>query len=50
MLTMVSGGLDSNQRPRAPQTCTLTGLSYTPNFAGAKVHLIFEYTNYSTLI
>ena len=25
-----SGGLDSNQRPHAPQTCTLTGLSYAP--------------------
>ena len=28
-----------------PQTCTLTGLSYTPNFASAKVHLIFEFAN-----
>ena len=43
MLSIESGRLDSNQRPRAPQTCTLTGLSYAPNFAGAKVHLIFDF-------
>lgn len=35
---LVSGLLDSNQRPRAPQTCTLTGLSYAPNTV-AKVRI-----------
>ena len=29
--TIQSGWLESNQRPHAPQTRTLTGLSYTPN-------------------
>ena len=43
MLFLVSGRLDSNQRPRAPQTCTLTGLSYAPNFASAKVLAYFEF-------
>ena len=34
-----SGWLDSNQRPHAPQTRTLTGLSYIPLcFSFAKVH------------
>ena len=33
-LVLKSGRLDSNQRPRAPQTCTLTGLSYAPNLLG----------------
>ena len=28
---LLSGWLDSNQRPHAPQTRTLTGLSYIPN-------------------
>ena len=43
MLFLVSGRLDSNQRPRAPQTCTLTGLSYIPNFASAKVLAYFGF-------
>ena len=45
----LSGWLDSNQRPHAPQTRTLTGLSYTPNIAkrryriaSAKVGLYFR--------
>ena len=36
-----SGRLDSNQRPRAPQTRTLTGLSYTPLNSAAKVWIYF---------
>ena len=40
MLSIESGWLDSNQRPRAPQTCTLTGLSYIPN-CGCKGMLYF---------
>ncbi len=31
-LIVLSGRLDSNQRPHAPQTCTLTGLSYSPKW------------------
>ena len=39
----VSGWLDSNQRPHAPQTRTLTGLSYTPNLvSGAKVRFCVD--------
>ena len=37
------GMTDSNQRPLAPQTSTLTGLSYIP-FAGAKVEIVFEFS------
>lgn len=36
----LSGWLDSNQRPHAPQTRTLTGLSYTPN-CGCKGKALF---------
>ena len=36
--SILSGWQDSNLRPHAPQTCTLTGLSYIPkNFCGAKI-------------
>ena len=42
----LSGGLDSNQRPHAPQTRTLTGLSYTPN-CGCKGTVFFCICKYS---
>ncbi len=54
---LMSGLLDSNQRPRAPQTCALpTALSpehysLTPTLlsnAGAKVHRNFEMNKFST--
>ena len=51
-----SGLLDSNQRPRAPQTCVLpTALNPDPFYclaltfpsnAGAKVHRIYELTKF----
>ena len=40
-----SGWLDSNQRPHAPQTRTLTGLSYTPN-CGCKSSALFLNSKY----
>ncbi len=39
-------GTDSNQRPHAPQTRTLTGLSYTPN-CGCKGTAFFGICKYS---
>ena len=45
----VSGWKDSNLRPHAPQTCTLTGLSYTPSdLSGTKLHVYFKITKFST--
>ena len=35
---LLSGRQDSNLRPHAPQTCTLTGLSYAPRFCSAILH------------
>ena len=56
---LMSGLLDSNQRPRAPQTCALPtalnpehfSLSTDPTHlsnAGAKVHRNFEMNKFST--
>ena len=39
-VTKKGAKLDSNQRPHAPQTRTLTGLSYTPN-CGCKGNALF---------
>ena len=38
LLSRKSGWLDSNQRPHAPQTRTLTGLSYIPNCGRKSMH------------
>ena len=43
---LVSGLLDSNQRPRAPQTCALP-TALNPELAGAKVHTYCEITKLS---
>ena len=54
--SLLSGLLDSNQRPRAPQTCALpTALNPDPfawhqpfwSNAGAKVHTFYETTKFS---
>ena len=41
-----SGLLDSNQRPRAPQTCALP-TALNPDFATAKVGIIFQCGKFS---
>ena len=41
---LVSGLLDSNQRPRAPQTCALP-TALNPELEGATVHTYCEITN-----
>ena len=43
---LVSGLLDSNQRPRAPQTCALP-TALNPELADAKVHTYCEITKLS---
>ena len=43
---LVSGLLDSNQRPRAPQTCALP-TALNPELAGAQVHTYCEITKLS---
>ena len=41
---VLSGRLDSNQRPPTPEAGALTGLRYTPNFSWRKYTTFFNFT------